>query len=123
MSTMRFHVRLLIAPALVGGLVASAQDAQASCIPGFDYAAFGKNGITWGGGATTDSYSSAGGAGQYSTTKTNAAGNIGTNGDQCSVVDFNGTAGGVQGNVEYGTEGTTCSVNGGNYTGSSYPQG
>jgi hypothetical protein len=114
---------LLIAPALVAGLVASTPDADASCIPGFDYAAFGKNSVVWGGGATTNSYSSAGGAGQYDTTKSDADGNLGTNGDQCSVIDFNGTAGGVQGNVEYGTQGSSCSVDGGNYTGSAYPQG
>lgn len=124
MNTMPFLVRLLVAPALVAGLVAStSRDADASCIPGFDYAAFGKNSVVWGGGATTDSYSSAGGANQYGATQSNADGNIGTNGDQCDVVNFNGTAGGVQGNVEYGTSGSSCAVDGGNYTGSAYPQG
>jgi hypothetical protein len=123
MKTMPSFVRLLIAPALVGGLVASSHDADASCIPGFDYAAFGKNSVVWGGGATSDSYTSAGGADQYDSTHQNADGNIGTNGDQCDVINFNGTSGGVNGNVEYGTSGTSCSVDGGNYTGSAYPQG
>lgn len=122
MSTMRFPVRLLIAPALVAGTVASTPDAQASCVPGFDYAAFGKNSVTWGGGAQTDSYSSAGGANQYSTTKSNSDANIGTNGDQCSVVNFNGSSAVVNGNIEYGTTGSSCSVSGDNYTGSAYPQ-
>ncbi len=123
MKTMPSLVRLLIAPALVGGLVASPSDADASCIPGFDYAAFGKNSVVWGGGAQTDSYSSAGGANQYATTKSNSDGNIGTNGDQCDVVNFNGASTVVNGNVEYGTDGSSCSVDGSNYTGSAYPQG
>jgi hypothetical protein len=116
-------VRLLIAPALVGGLVASSHDADASCIPGFDYAAFGKSSVVWGGGAQTDSYSSAGGPNQYASTRSLSDGNIGTNGDQCDVVNFNGSSTVVNGNVEYGTDGSSCSVDGSNYTGSAYPQG
>src|SRR5688572_28653344 len=83
------------------------REAQASCIPGFDYAAFGKDKVAIGGNSISDSFNSS--QGDYSSTKsTTSGGNLGTNGTACDVVNTNGASVSIGGNVEYGPGGGTC---------------
>ncbi|CAN5850540.1 hypothetical protein BH11MYX3_BH11MYX3_03120 [soil metagenome] len=85
--------------------------ADASCIPGFDYAAFGKNKVEIGGNSTTDSYDSS--VGSYAATvSATTGGAVGTNGNGCSVVDLGGSSTTIGGNIQYGPSGTVCSVSG-----------
>lgn len=96
---------------LVAALViaAHARDAEASCIPGFDYAAFGNDDVKIGGNSATDGFNSA--VGSYSSTKTTTSGgNLGTNGEVCAVIDTSGASTVIGGNVEYGPDGSPCSV-------------
>jgi hypothetical protein len=99
-------------------VVAAARDAEASCIPGFDYAAFGKDSVSIGGNSNTDSYNSASGS-YASTVSTTSGGNIGTNGAACSVVTTNGASVSIGGDIQYGPGGSSCSAS----TGSSTIQG
>jgi len=104
---MRTDLALLATAALVA---ATPSIVEAACIPGFDYAAFGKNSVTFGGGAKTNSYNSA--TGTYATTSTLTSGDIGTNGDACGAITLNGGPTTINGNASYGDVGTSCSVNG-----------
>jgi hypothetical protein len=81
-----------------------------SCIPGFDYAAFGKDSIRWRGGGTTDSFDST--QGSYTSTVTSSGGHIGTNGDGCGAVQLAGAGTQIHGNIDYGSAGSACSVTG-----------
>ena len=67
---MRIDRALLATAALVA---ATPDVVEAACIPGFDYAAFGKNSVTFGGGAKTNSYNSA--TGTYASTNALSNGN------------------------------------------------
>ena len=85
-----------------------------SCIPGFDFGAFGKNSVDYGGSSNCDSWSSS--TGNYSTAP-NPIGpcNIGTDGTGAGAMTLHGTASEIAGNVEYGvggTDATSLTVNG-----------
>ncbi|HVK85812.1 MAG TPA: hypothetical protein VM513_16950 [Kofleriaceae bacterium] len=85
-----------------------AREARASCIPGFDYAAFGKDSLRLGGGTDTDSFNSS--LGDYASTQSSTSGgNLGTNGTGCPVVDLNGGSTSIGGNIESPAM-TTCTV-------------
>src|SRR5262245_57701872 len=87
-------------------LFTTPRPAEASCIPGFDYAAFGKESVPVGGTSTgTDGYNSS--VGSYADTVTaTSGGNIGTNSTTCSDIDFDGNPT-IGGNVQYGA-GSSC---------------
>lgn len=104
---MRIERALVAAAALVA---ATPDLVDAACIPGFDYAAFGKNSVTFGGGAKTNSYNSA--TGTYASTNSLSNGNIGTNGDSCGAITLNGAPTTINGNAQYGDTGSACSVSG-----------
>ncbi len=88
-------------------LVATPSVAEASCIPGFDFAAFSNNPLVIGGGAVTNSYDSS--LGTYASTVTNSGGDICTNSTGADAVKFNGSGTQVYGNVCVGTGGTVPS--------------
>jgi hypothetical protein len=99
----------LVAAGVVFASVLQVHDADAACIPGFDYAAFGKDNVKIGGNSATDGFNSA--VGSYDSTKTTTSGgNLGTNGEVCAVIDTNGASTIIGGNVEYGPDGSPCSV-------------
>ena len=88
--------------------ITGARSAEASCIPGFDYAAFGKNSVTFGGDSTCDSWNSA--AGSYAATQSNSGGNLGTDGTSAGAITVHGTAASAYGNLYYGVGGGASSV-------------
>ena len=95
----------------------------ASCVPGFDFAAFGKDGVKLGGGATTDSFNSDNGA--YGAPNAfSTGGNLGTNGTASGSVVLNGSGTAVGGSISYGSSGTgsTVSTGGATVTGTITPQ-
>jgi hypothetical protein len=89
----------------VASLVAMTPSAEASCIPGFDFAAFGDNQVDMGGGAITDSYDSS--LGTFTQTQIAGGGDVCTNSTNSGAVDFNGAGTQVYGNVCVGTGGST----------------
>ncbi len=105
-------VRLVFALTLsiaVAALVHASPARASSCIPGFDHAAFGKNSVTFGGGATTDSYDSTP-PGTYSSTHSNSNGNIGSNGcTSPTAVTLNGAPTTINGDVAIGAGCSTSS--------------
>jgi hypothetical protein len=105
--------------AAVAALVGTPRPAAASCVPGFDYAAFGKTSVDFGGDSTCDSWNSA--SGTYAATQSNTGGNLGTNGTQSGALTVHGTASSVFGNLYYGVGGTdsTVTIHGQPTTGSS----
>lgn len=104
--------------AALGAIVAliAPRPADASCIPGFDYAAFGKSRVEIGGGADTNSYDSS--VGNYATTNALTGGNIATNGTNCVVnsVELNGSSTTINGTIQYGAGGSGCVVDAGSAT-------
>ena len=68
---------VILTAALAAVALAAPRPAAASCVPGFDYGAFGKYSVDFGGNSSLDSFNSA--AGTYSATQSNSGGNIGTN--------------------------------------------
>ena len=103
-------MRTELALVMLATTTAIAQPAEASCIPGFDYAAFGKDQVQWRGGGQTDSYDSS--VGPYATSMMTTGGDLGTNGDGCGAVTLAGSPTTVNGNIEYGSAGSACSVAG-----------
>ncbi len=100
-------------------LVATPRPAAADCVPGFSFAAFGKDNIGYGGGSTTGSFSSAVGA--YGVPASNASttsgGNIGTNSSSCAAVNtagvsLTGASTTIGGNIQTGVGSTACTVSG-----------
>src|SRR5665647_759076 len=93
--------------AFVGAVIALVAPRPAdasSCIPGFDYAAFGKESLQLGGGADTNSYDSS--LGNYTTTNSATGGNVATNG-ACppaagAAAILNGASTTIGGNIQYG---------------------
>lgn len=88
-------------------LVAAPTAARASCIPGFDFAAFSDSPLVIGGGAVTDSYDSS--LGTYAATLVNSGGDVCTNSTGADAVKFNGSGTQVYGNVCVGTGGSVPS--------------
>jgi hypothetical protein len=103
----RLSTRCLLVAA-VAALVGTPRPAAASCIPGFDYAAFGKTSVDFGGNSACDSWNSA--SGTYADTQSNTGGNLGTDGTQSGAVTVHGTESSVYGNLYYGVGGTESSV-------------
>jgi hypothetical protein len=101
--------RVLVALAAVLASLPDVAEATA-CVPGFDYAAFGKDSIKWRGGGKTDSYDSS--AGAYATSGSTSGGHIGTNGDSCGAAALSGAPTTINGNIDYGSSGSACSVTG-----------
>jgi hypothetical protein len=91
----------------LAGVVAT-RPAVASCVPGFDYGAFGKQSVDFGGNSSVDSWNSA--AGTYAATKSNSGGNLGTNGTGNGAITVHGTASSVYGDLYYGVGGSSSSV-------------
>ncbi len=120
---MRSSTCLLISGVLFGVLV-TPRPADASCVPGFDYGAFGKESITMSGGGVTDSYNSTNGA--YGISNLNTGGNICTNGTGAGAITLTGNGTTVQGDVcvgNGGSPGTAINTSGGaSYTGSGRAQ-
>lgn len=85
-----------------------AREAAASCVPGFDYGAFGKLSVDFGGNSSVDSWNSA--AGSYAATRSNSGGNLGTNGTEAGAITVHGTASHVYGDMYYGVGGSTSTV-------------
>jgi hypothetical protein len=88
--------------------VVAARPAAASCVPGFDYGAFGKLSVDFGGNSSVDSYNSA--AGPYLLSRSNSGGNLGTNGTGKGAITVHGTASEVYGDLFYGAGGSESSV-------------
>lgn len=100
--------------ALAVALLAVARPAFAgSCVPGFDYGAFGKTSVDFGGNSSVDSYMSDSfnsAAGNYSTTHSNSGGNLGTNGTATGSITVHGTAASVYGDIYVGAGGSAATV-------------
>ena len=113
---------LIIASVIAGFAIIGARPVHASCIPGFDYAAFGKTSVDFGGQSSCDSWSSS--TGTYATTQANTGGNLGTDGTSSGAITVHGTASSVYGNLVYGAGGSSSSVsiNGHPTTGASSAQ-
>lgn len=115
---MRSPTCLLVIGALFGVLL-TPRVADASCVPGFDYGAFGKDSVTMSGGGVTDSYNSA--TASYATSSLNTGGNICTNGTGAGAITLSGNGTTVQGNACVGSGGnpsTAINTSGGaSYTG------
>ncbi len=104
------RVFILLLSLVAATLTLDASPAEAgSCVPGFDNAAFGKNSVTFGGGATTDSYDSTP-PGTYATTHADSNGNIGSNGCTTpTAVTLNGAPTTINGDVKIGAGCSTSS--------------
>jgi hypothetical protein len=106
-------VNHLILAALVAAAIAAPRPADASCVPGFDYGAFGKSSVEFGGNSSIDSYSSDSfnsTAGSYDATHSNSGGNLGTNGTASGAITVHGTASSVYGDIYYGVGGSSSTV-------------
>ena len=99
---------VILTAALAAVALAAPRPAAASCVPGFDYGAFGKYSVDFGGNSSLDSFNSA--AGTYSATQSNSGGNIGTNSTAGGAITVHGTAASVYGNLYYGVGGTSGAV-------------
>ncbi|MBI2267446.1 MAG: pilus assembly PilX N-terminal domain-containing protein [Armatimonadetes bacterium] len=79
-------------------------------LPGnlFPYAAFGDQGVTMGGGATTDSFNSS--VGNYASTQASVDGDIGTNGTSVNIISLGGTTTTVNGDVAVGVGGVPATA-------------
>src|SRR5215468_2904383 len=112
--SMRAVVRAIAAAACAAAVATGARPAQAgSCVPGFDYGAFGKTSVDFGGDSSVDSYTSDSfnsSAGTYATTHSNSGGNLGTNGTATGAITVHGTASDVYGDIYYGAGGSASSV-------------
>jgi hypothetical protein len=100
--------RVLLCAALGAIALVAPRLASASCVPGFDYGAFGKYSVDFGGDSSLDSFNSA--AGNYAATQANTGGDIGTNGTSSGSIVVHGTAASVYGNLYYGVGGTSGAV-------------
>ena len=119
------NTRPLLAAALIAGcaVISGASSARAaSCVPGFDFAAFGKDGVKLSGGAATDSFNSDNGP--YGAPNAFLGGNLGTNGTSSGSIDLNGSSTTVGGNITYGSTGTSSTASAGTatVTGTTSPQ-
>ena len=115
---MRFSTRCLIA---VSALLAAPRITDASsCVPGFDYGAFGKSSLDWGGNSGVDSWNSS--LGTYAATHSSSGGNLGTDGTSSGALRVHGTASTVFGDLYIGAGASTgnITINGHPTTGSSY---
>jgi hypothetical protein len=92
----------------VAAMLAARPAAAQSCVPGFDYGAFGKLSVDFGGNSSVDSYNSA--SGNYAKSHSNSGGNLGTDGTSSGAITVHGTASNVYGNLSYGVGGTASSV-------------
>ncbi|TMQ15601.1 MAG: hypothetical protein E6J90_25230 [Deltaproteobacteria bacterium] len=92
----------------VAATIAARPAAAQSCVPGFDYGAFGKTSVDFGGNSSVDSFNSA--AGTYAATQSSSGGNLGTNGTGSGAITVHGTASSVYGDLYYGVGGTASSV-------------
>src|SRR5690349_22600848 len=109
MSTQSSISRMILSTGCAVVALAAARPAAAgSCVPGFDYGAFGKTSVDFGGNSSVDSFNST--AGPYSLTHVNSGGNLGTNGTSSGAITVHGTAADVYGDVYYGVGGSASSV-------------
>lgn len=111
MATQTDHPRsrVIVRAICALAVTATARTALAgSCVPGFDYGAFGKLSVNFGGNSSVDSYNSA--SGSYAATHSNSGGNLGTNGTTSGAITVHGTAASVYGDLYYGVGGTSSSV-------------
>jgi hypothetical protein len=108
---MKPTLRSLLATAALA-LTATPRAASASCVPGFDYGAFGKISVDYGGNTGCDSWSSASatctgaspvktGPSCYTATKGSSCG-LGTDGSASGAMTIHGSASDVYGNVYAG---------------------
>ena len=123
----RLLVRGLAACLVVAGF--ATPNAEASCVPGFDYAAFGDSCVRFAGNNYSDAWDSSTTPVTSPTTPPTSGGNIGTNGTTCSTTACSSTASGaitlggsattIYGTASYGVAGSSCSVDegSGNVTG------
>jgi hypothetical protein len=105
----------------LSALVATPRITDASsCVPGFDYGAFGKLRLDWGGNSGVDSWNSS--LGTYAATKSNSGGNLGTDGTGNGDLRVHGTASTVFGDLYIGAGASTSNItiNGHPTTGSEY---
>jgi hypothetical protein len=97
---------------IVLALLAAPRIASASCVPGFDYGAFGKISVDYGGTSACDSWSSSSatctgaspvktGLGCFTATKGSSCG-LGTDGSAAGAMTLHGSASDVYGNVYAG---------------------
>src|SRR3954465_5859196 len=99
---------LVVATAVVLGAPSSA---DASCIPGFDFGAFGDQNVDYGGNTGCDAWNSS--AGPYANPPAGSISghcDLGTNGTASGSLTLHGTASDVVGNVYYGTGGPSSGV-------------
>jgi hypothetical protein len=101
-------LRVVLSTSLALAATTAARPATASCVPGFDYGAFGKLSVDFGGNSSVDSWNSA--AGTYAATQSNSGGNLGTNGTGSGAITVHGTASSVYGDLYYGAGGSAGSV-------------
>ncbi|HET7500575.1 MAG TPA: hypothetical protein VFK02_06210 [Kofleriaceae bacterium] len=107
------RLRVLASALVAAATTVAARPAEASCVPGFDYGAFGKSSVEFGGNSSVDSYSSDSfnsTAGSYDATHSNSGGNLGTNGTATGSITVHGTASSVYGDIYYGVGGSSSTV-------------
>lgn len=102
----RLGNRLIALTGALGCIFLVPSEADASCVPGFDYAAFGKDSVTFQGGGTTDSFDSS--IGPYASTVTATGGNVCTNGTAAGAVQVGGAGTAINGDVCVGAGGSTA---------------
>jgi hypothetical protein len=107
-TTVRRAVATTLAALAALAALGAPRPAAASCVPGFDYGAFGKLSVDFGGNSSVDSYNS--NAGTYAATHSNSGGNLGTNGTSSGAITVHGTASSVYGDLYYGVGGSASSV-------------
>src|SRR4051812_17881939 len=100
---------LVVATAVVLGAPSSA---DASCIPGFDFGAFGDRNVDYGGNTGCDAWNST--AGPYANPPAGSISgrcDLGTNGTSNGALTIHGTASEVVGNLYYGNGGPSSALN------------
>ncbi|MGE0869419.1 MAG: hypothetical protein AB7P03_12710 [Kofleriaceae bacterium] len=127
MSLRTHHLRtILIGAAAIATAFAVMTPSRAnaqSCVPGFEYAAFGKDCVRFGGNNYSDSWDSSTAPGTYAGTVAASGGSIGTNGTSCGAtacgtpaLSLGGSATTIKGDASYGPGGAACAANAGSST-------